>query len=101
MQMRKTLGILLAVCFLMSVTAAAVGARESDDNWKVKEQRGGIDDHYKMKEQRGEIDDHCKMKEQRGHWEQHKELRHHHKDKNHPSDWNEIVIVNVFVMNSN
>jgi hypothetical protein len=29
MQMKKTLGILLAVCFLMSVTAAAVSAEKN------------------------------------------------------------------------
>jgi hypothetical protein len=36
MQMKRTLGILLAVCFLMSVTAAAVSAGPHNSGWFVK-----------------------------------------------------------------
>ncbi len=36
MQMKRTLGILLAVCFLMSVTAAAVSAGPYNSGWLVK-----------------------------------------------------------------
>jgi Ni/Co efflux regulator RcnB len=71
--MKKILSILLAVCFLMSVTAAAVSA--DSDHWKHQEN----EKHH-------------------GHWEHHKELRHHHKDKDHHSDWDEVVVVNVFVI---
>jgi|BarGraNGADG00212_2_1021979.scaffolds.fasta_scaffold132395_1 hypothetical protein len=40
MQMKKTLGILLAVCFLMSVTAAAVSASQGSQNpWAPHEQQ--------------------------------------------------------------
>jgi hypothetical protein len=49
MQMKKTLGILLAVCFLISVTAAAVSARSDNDynnRWMVKTK--AVDDHFKL-----------------------------------------------------
>jgi Ni/Co efflux regulator RcnB len=40
MEMKKILGILLAVCFLMSVTAAAVSAGDNrDNNWNGKDKK--------------------------------------------------------------
>jgi len=45
MQMKKTLGILLAVCFLMSVTAAAVGAK-ADNNGPDNHAPIAKDDHF-------------------------------------------------------
>ena len=40
MKMNKIIGILLAVCFLMSVTAAAVSAAKENNNY------GGKDNNY-------------------------------------------------------
>ena len=48
MQMRKTLGILLAVCFLMSVTAAAVSARSDDQNNRMMIKTKAVDDSFKL-----------------------------------------------------
>jgi uncharacterized cupredoxin-like copper-binding protein len=49
MQMKKTLGILLALCFLMSVTAAAVSADQRNDNiFMQKTQVKAVDDTFKL-----------------------------------------------------
>jgi hypothetical protein len=77
MQMKKILGILLAVCFLMSVTAAAVSACP-DGHKDCKEKH---EEHHK------------------GHWEHKQVHHHHHKDKFHNQDWDEIVIIKIFVYN--
>ena len=69
MQMKKIIGILLALCFLMSVTAAAVSAES---------------DHYKVNEHRG-------------HWEWKKIKEHHHKDKHHDHDWDSFKIIEIYV----
>ena len=47
MQMKKTIGIFLAVCFLMSVTAAAVSAdpRNDRDIWQKTK---AVDDMFKL-----------------------------------------------------
>jgi Ni/Co efflux regulator RcnB len=68
MQMKRILGILLALCFLMSVTAAAVsaGAAPAYDKGKISENgHNQIDEKDKKdKDQR----DKDKFK-QSGHWE--------------------------------
>jgi Ni/Co efflux regulator RcnB len=43
MEMKKILGILLAVCFLMSVTAAAVSAGESQEKYGGKDKYNNYD----------------------------------------------------------
>lgn len=65
MQMKKTIGIFLAVCFLMSVTAAAVSARpfEDQDRDKIK----AVDDTFKLtpKKNTGNVLDNDKGKKLR------------------------------------
>ena len=77
MQIKKILGILLAVCFLMSVTAVAVSAHH--DGYKEGKEKHG---------------------EHHGHWEHKQVHHHHHKDKFHNEDWDEIAIVNVYVIDN-
>jgi hypothetical protein len=58
MQMKKTLGILLAVCFLMSVTAAAVSARSDfDDHNRMIIKTKAVDDSFKLnsKDNKGNV----------------------------------------------
>ena len=59
-RIKKILGILLAVCFLLSVTAASVSA---DDNSKYGENKDGYNpgynEGYKDGEKQGQID--CKQ----------------------------------------
>ena len=47
MQMRKILGILLAFCFLMSVTAAAVSADPRNDR-DIGQKTKAVDDKFKL-----------------------------------------------------
>ena len=58
MQMKKTLGILLALCFLMSVTAAAVSARSDfDDHNRMIIKTKAVDDSFKLnsKDNKGNV----------------------------------------------
>jgi Bacterial Ig domain len=58
MQMKKTIGILLAVCFLMSVTAAAVSARSDfDDHNRMMIKTKAVDDSFKLnsKDNKGNV----------------------------------------------
>lgn len=72
MHMKRILGILLALCFLMSVTAAAVSAepvkigQKDDKNFGQKDDKnfGQKDDH------RGDFN---KRHYHPGHWEKHRE----------------------------
>jgi hypothetical protein len=103
MQMKRILGILLALCFLMSVTVAAVSAEpmnrddnkdkkmDKDDN---KDKRMDKDDNKDKrmdkddnKDKRMDKDDNKKfdMKHTKGHW-MFKKTRHD-KDKNHRFIW--------------
>jgi len=72
MQMKRILGILLAVCFLMSVTAASVGACENNKNCGI--------DHFNKFEERHKEDNFKKNNEFR--------FNEHGKKKNfHPAHW--------------
>ncbi len=60
MEMKKILGILLAVCFLMSVTAAAVSAGTSENKWngnKDKKDDNKKDDRNKKDDEKKWGDD--------------------------------------------
>lgn len=39
-KIKKTIGILLAVCFLLSLTASAVSAFDVEDGWSLKQSNG-------------------------------------------------------------
>ena len=80
--MKRILGILLALCFLMSVTAAAVGASGNvnyrENNFKNFEERHK-EDHFK-KNNEFRFNEHGKKKHfHPGHWENerrgHREFR--------------------------
>jgi opacity protein-like surface antigen len=111
MQMKKILGVLLAVCFLMSVTAAAVSAvpenrifdkygfdqhgfnKDNRDKFgfdKDGHDKNGYDRNGRDKDgydRNGrDKDGHYKgQKHTKGHWIIH-HTKHHH-DKNHRFDW--------------
>jgi hypothetical protein len=51
MQMKRILGILLALCFLMSVTAAAVSAKELQFNGKKEEKKFDDKDDKKIEKE--------------------------------------------------
>jgi uncharacterized protein YxeA len=82
--MKRILGILLAVCFLMSVTAAAVGACENnnkcgDENHFNKFEEKHKEDHFKNNNE-FRFNEHGKKKHfHPGHWENerrgHREFR--------------------------
>jgi hypothetical protein len=85
MQMKKILGILLALCFLMSVTAAAVSAEPNQkfiSSKKTGDKSFGNKDDNKF----GNKDDNkFGNKDRRGHW-MFKKSRHN-KDKHHKFVW--------------
>jgi hypothetical protein len=95
LKMKKILGILLAFCFLMSVTVSAVSAASNDgkivynnqnDGKKIDNNNNGkkIDNNNNGKK----IDNNNNGKKKyfmQGHWG-YKKVRHN-KDKNHKSFW--------------
>ena len=75
--MKKMLGILLAFCFVMSVTAAAVSAAPNDGKIGYNNHNDGknkYDNHYGKKKY-----------QMKGHWG-YKKVKHN-KDKKHKSFW--------------
>src|SRR5664279_2387915 len=90
MQMKRILGILLALCFLMSVTAASVSAGAADqkvddhqkvnDHQKVDGKKKEDDKARKNRDDKKRHDDRFKPK---GHWEiikvKHVAWKHGHK----------------------
>jgi hypothetical protein len=69
MQMKKTIGVLLAVCFLMSVTAAAVSAKPTDDHFSWFKTKA-VDDKFKFdsKNNKGNVLDNDKGKDLKVVW---------------------------------
>jgi Ni/Co efflux regulator RcnB len=80
MQMKKILGILLAVCFLMSVTAAAVSAK-TDKEWNKPEQK----EHKEWNKPEQKEHKEWNKPEHKEHKEWKKVL--HHKDNHHKFDY--------------
>ncbi len=97
MKMKKILGILLALCFVLSVTAAAVSAAPqygNKDKYGDKDKYGGKDkydgkDKYNDKNKYNDkkYDNHYGKKKHfmKGHWG-YKKVKHN-KDKKHKSFW--------------
>lgn len=93
--MRKILGILLALCFVLSVTVAAVSA--APDSYKSGDRNKYNDDHkYDGKnkyndnhkyDNKNKYDNHYSKKKyfMKGHWG-YKKVKHN-KDKKHKSFW--------------
>jgi hypothetical protein len=69
MQMKKTIGVLLAVCFLMSVTAASVSARPVDDHFSWFKTKA-VDDKFKFesKDNKGNVLDNDQGKDLKVIW---------------------------------
>jgi hypothetical protein len=96
MQMKRILGILLALCFLMSVTAAAVSAAPDKVDLNKKDDQKG-DFNKKNDDKKGDFnkknDDKFKPK---GHWEI-KKVKHVAWKHGHKVVW--FTFVKVFVPN--
>jgi Ni/Co efflux regulator RcnB len=84
--MKKIIGILLALCFVLSVTAASAAASGDDDHHEKPHEKPRFDDRHDKKDRHDERykfnDQHKKRHHHPAHWEKkrvgHREFRNNH-----------------------
>jgi Ni/Co efflux regulator RcnB len=73
--MKKIVGILLALCFVLSVTAASAAASEDKDH-------GALGDHPKKDDDKDRFKEHNKKDDDKDRFKENNKKRHHH-----PGHW--------------